>query len=221
MFGMKRPRKQTTPSPRNLKLSVELAIASRTYGNDGAMILIYPLGVLSQNLATQSQLFYLVYSTRLLLFTWLEHSQNLLKINASKSYSHLTMPRPLLLASPFFPLPSLRPLLLPRVEHITQHIEAKLRILQAQTLKVLLRLMPQHIRAHPPETRNRFPDRDLGSRGIGIHVPRVRQFSCGGSLHAVDFAVRELLELGERELVGEGVDFGVAEEQRAGFRCGL
>ena len=86
-------------------------------------------------------------------------------------------------------------LLLPRIQHVTQHIEAKLRELQTQRLEILFRLVPQHVRAHAPEVGYRSADDGVGAGRVRVDEAGVSDFGFGGRVYAVHFAVGEGFEL--------------------------
>lgn len=112
---------------------------------------------------------------------------------------------------PVIPPPPLLPLLF-RIQHKAQHIERKLRILQAHLAEAALGLMPQHMRPLTPKTSHRLPNRRVLPLRVRVHVARIRQLRNGRRRHEVDFAVGEGLQCGEGEAFGEGVDFGVLEQ---------
>ena len=63
-----------------------------------------------------------------------------------------------------------------------------------------------------PKRRDGFPDRDVLAVRVPVDVAGVGEFGDGGGGDEVDFGVGEGFQVGHREAVGEGVDFGVAEE---------
>jgi hypothetical protein len=111
-------------------------------------------------------------------------------------------------------LRALAPLLL-HIEHQAENIETELRVLQAQPLKLLLGLVPEHMAASRPESGHGLPDRLVLDRSLLIHEARVRDLALGRGLCEVDFLVRDLRESREAEALGERVDACVAEERDA------
>lgn len=101
------------------------------------------------------------------------------------------------------------------IKHQLQHIVRELRELETHSTELWLCLVAQTERAGSPEGGDRFADRLVFGVGFLVDEAGVGELAlcCGGS--AVDFAVREGLEVGELEAVGEGVDAGVDEEAKA------
>lgn len=66
-----------------------------------------------------------------------------------------------------------------------------------------------------PEAGDGLPDRGVVAARVPVHVAGVRELGDGGRGHEVDLGVRERLERGQGELLGQGVDLGVLEELAA------
>src|ERR1700761_2818142 len=109
----------------------------------------------------------------------------------------------------------LLPSLLFLIQHQTEHIKSKLRILQAHTPKLLFGLMSKHMTPGCPERRNRLPDRDLFSRRLFVHKSRICNFTLGSGVCTVYFGMGEGFKGWQGELVCEGVNASVTEESDA------
>lgn len=66
-----------------------------------------------------------------------------------------------------------------------------------------------------PEAGDGLPDRGVVAARVPVDVAGVRELGDGGRGHEVDLGVRERLERGQGELLGQGVDLGVLEELAA------
>lgn len=106
------------------------------------------------------------------------------------------------------------PLLL-RIKHQRQDVETELRELETHGAELLFCLVAQNVTAMRPESRHRLTNGIVVGAGIRVHVARVCDLAVGGGFGAMDLAVRQRFELGQTELVGEGVDARVLEERDA------
>jgi hypothetical protein len=122
------------------------------------------------------------------------------------------------LAGPLAPAPGyrLRPLVaLPLelvVEDAGQHVVAKLRVLQAQRLELVLGLGAQGVRARGPEAGDGRADGGVVGDGVGVDVAGVGNLAAGRRVDAVDLGGGERLEGAEAVALGEGVDARVLEQ---------
>ncbi|KAB8349807.1 hypothetical protein FH972_023820 [Carpinus fangiana] len=108
--------------------------------------------------------------------------------------------------------------LLALIQHTTQHVEAELRKLHAHSAELVLGLVAQDVATGGPERGDGGADGAVVGRGRAVDVAGVRDLAARGGGGAVDLGVREGPEGPEgrqAELVGEGVDAGVAQERGA------
>lgn len=110
--------------------------------------------------------------------------------------------------------PPLLPLLL-GVEHEAEDVEGELRELEAHGAEAALGLVAEDVAALAPEAGDGLPDRGVVAARVPVDVAGVRELGDGGRGHEVDLGVRERLERGQGELLGQGVDLGVLEELAA------
>lgn len=95
---------------------------------------------------------------------------------------------------------------------LTEHVVSELRELQAQAAELLLGLGAKSMGAGGPEVGNGGTNAGVVLLGVLVDVAGVGDLALGGGVDAVNLGGGKLLEVGQLELLGEGVDAGVLEQ---------
>lgn len=103
------------------------------------------------------------------------------------------------------------------VQDAGENVVSELRVFQAQRLELGLRLGAEGVGSVRPEIGDRRADGCVGIGGVGIDIAGVGDLALGCGVDAVDLGGGEGAQVGDLELVGQGVDAGVLEELLAGL----
>ena len=93
----------------------------------------------------------------------------------------------------------------------TENIVSKLRVLQTQSLELLLGLGTQSMRARSPETCDRSANSNIVVAGESVDITSICDLALGCGVDAVDLGAGKRLEAVDAKLLGERVDARVLE----------
>ena len=98
------------------------------------------------------------------------------------------------------------------VQDQLKNIIRKLRELEAHSLELRLGVVTQGVAARGPECSNGLPDSRILWVALLVYVAGVRELALGSGCGTVNLRVREGLEVGKLQAVGQCVDLGMYEQ---------